>query len=211
MSDPYETAGKIRRNLHTIRNVWGATITLVHRQASDEPVTGSAASPSPVPTHVLDARRDCHRDLKLYTGIILDYVNGGGISTKVDALKVDDLARFLDVWAFLFAEQLHNPIVDRCARDMGRHADRLSGMIRGDQLHRYQVGRCPEMLASDGAAVDHAGLADHVFTRCAGNLWASMRRQDTMLPQSIVCDADPAHTWAPWQWAALGKRLEVPA
>jgi hypothetical protein len=207
MSDPYETAGKIRRNLVTIRNVWDATITLVHRQMSDEPVTGSATSPALVPTHVLDARADCHHDLRFFTGLILDQVNGGTIHTRVDATNVPNLTRFIDTWALLFAEQMPDD-ADQCARDMRGHAERMTGMIRGDQLHRYQVGRCPELVGEEQTQL------------CPGNLWASMsivatRTRCCRSRSSADQDAgllSEGHAWAdPWQWAALGKRLEVPA
>lgn len=193
--EPYETAGRIRRNLLTIRHVWAATITLIHRQTSDEPVTGSAASPALVPTHVLDARAECLRDLRLHVGIIRETI--GGQTSRINTTNVDDLTRFLDTWALQYAEQLPDD-ADQCARDMRGHAERMQGLIRGDQLHRYQIGHCPELVGEEQS-------------RCPGNLWASMRMRDAMLPQSIVCDADPTHAWAPWQWAALGKRLEVPA
>jgi hypothetical protein len=151
----------------------------------------------PVPAHVLDVRRDCHHDLRFYATLILEQVNDGTITGRVDAGSIDELTGFVDRWAQLFVEQMPDD-GDQCAKDMSKHAETLRGMVRGDQMHRYQVGRCPELTVADDAIVG-----------CKGNLWASMRRGDAMLPKSIVCDLDGEHAWEPYQWAALGKRLEA--
>lgn len=51
-----------------------------------------------------------------------------------------------------------------------------------------QVGPCP-----------HAG--------CAGTIRALLRRVDSLLPSSIVCDADDQHAWPASEWLTLGREI----
>ena len=195
MTDKWHLAGDIRRSLRTIRNVWPATLSVLATSANEKVAGGVVGAL--VSAHVLDLRKECHHDLRFFTMLVLEQVNGGTIGTKVNVLDVDQLTRFLDTWALHLCEQMPDD-AEQCAKDMHHHAERLRGMVRGDRMHRYQIGRCPETVM----------VGEDQLGRCKGMLWASMREGDAMLPQSVVCDQESTHTWQPWQWASLGKRIE---
>jgi hypothetical protein len=187
-------AHDIRAALIGIRNVWPAVINASKAGSSDR-VTGSPAIAQAVSAHILDVRIEVQHDLRFYTMLILDQVNKGTISAKVNALDIDDMGKFIDTWALHFCEQMPDDAED-CRRDLQGQAKRLLELVRGDQTHRYQIGRCPEI-----------GL-DEAQTRCPGELWATMRASEELLPKHIQCDRDNDHEWLPYQWHSLGKRLE---
>lgn len=194
MSTPWDTAGRIRRHLRTIRNVWAATLTTIN-QPDNDPVTGSTI-PNLIPTDVLDARYEARKDLRLHAGIIRE--NIGGRTTHLDSRNIDQLCTFIDTWALLYAEQLPEDGIN-AATHFERHADHLVGLVKGDRIRRYHVGRCPELT-----------LTDDQLTPCTGTLIATMKQGDSLLPKVVACDANPEHVWQPWQWASLGKRLDIP-
>lgn len=170
--DPWQTAGDIRVALIGIRNVWPAVIN-ASRSGNSDRVSGSAAIPAAVAAHILDVRIEAQKDLRFYTMLILNEINGGGISTKVDVLDIDSMGIFIDTWALHLCEQMPDDSED-CRRDLQKQATRLLEMVRGDQTHRYQIGRCPELTL------------DEAQTRCTGELLGHHAGQ-----RGTAAEADP--------------------
>lgn len=198
---PWRTSGRIRQSLLSIRNVWPVMVTLARRQTDDEPVTGSSSSPMPLPAHLLDVRARCEADLRTYATFILQHVQRGDVRDRVDGRSVESLAEFIDRWALHLVEQ-HPAAGERCALKVGDHAAKLRELVRGDQIRRYRLGRCPELVMVDEARPE-------ALIPCQGSLWASMRQGDALLPKWIRCDGDHVHEWHPSEWAGLGRRLDA--
>ena len=198
MTEPYVVAGHIRRSLISIRDHYDAALT-PPRVTDDSGARYQADSGEPVDLHAADVRREAARDLAYWCRYILDEVNGGTITTVVRAASITETTRFIDTWALALAEQL--PLdADNCRDEMSKHARALEGLARGWRTKRIEVGRCPETIVTMVGDLEE-------MTPCTGTLWAEIREDDNgMLPTSIRCDAAP-HTWTPWQWRDLGRRL----
>lgn len=84
------------------------------------------------------------------------------------------------------------------ARELGSHAWILKALALGHRTRKFQIGVCPEEnYPEDGG----------VTTPCTGGLWSIIRDHETMLPDRVICDHNPEHVWAPYQWASLGRRM----
>ena len=181
MSDPYATAGDIRRALAAITDHYDVALHPPKRggggggSVSKEP-------PPPVSVDVLDARADTHRDLVYYAQVVLMECTGAEgqtITTRVDAADVRGLARFLDVWAEHLARG--NPTeAEGCARDLTAHASKLRGMALPDRRDWMPLGTCPLEVEVDGA-----------LTVCAGQVRAYPGRE----PQCQKCGTEAVASW----------------
>lgn len=99
-------------------------------------------SPAPVSLAVLDARRDAHADLAHYARVVLNEVNDGTITTRVNGESPFALARFLDVWALALAEQLPEE-ASAAWRDFHAHGAALRRFALPDRRDWVKLGKCP--------------------------------------------------------------------
>ena len=213
--DPYITAGHIRAALHRIRDNYDAAGDPPKHADDSDPRKGDPARP-PTNLHAIDVRRDTHVDLAFWVRFILDTVNAttdpetgllvGTIRTKVDGSDIHALAAFIDTWALALAEQAPEDALN-CRTDMGGHARRLRDVAHGVRVRRATVGPCPEIiltLEADGR---------EILTRCEGTIVSTLRERDPddeedgLLPQAVTCTLDRSHTWTPWQWVDVGRRI----
>ena len=199
--DPYHVAGHIRRDLWRIRDHYEAALTPA-KGVDESGLTSHGQAGEPVPTTALDARHEARRDLAYWARFILDEVNGGTITTTpVEAASIHALVEFIDRWALALAEQMPDD-ADNLRTEASKHARRLEALAQGRRAKRIQVGRCPEQHLVTG----DDGL--ETLTPCTGDLWAVLRHDDDgLLPSDVTCDNDREHTWTPWQWRDLGRRI----
>ena len=199
MTDPYITAGHIRRGIHTIRDHYTAALT--PDTTTDESGIHNRTQPGePVNLTAIDTRNAALNHLREGTQFILEHVNSGTITALVDATHPDPLGRFIDTWALAMAEQ-HPVYAGRYATQSERHGRRLETLAKGWRTKHIRVGDCTEqaIVAVDGV---------ETFARCPGELVAVFREEDKgLLPGEVTCTVDGAHVWSPYQWHDLGKKL----
>ena len=210
MSDPYVIAGYIRRALHDITDHYEAAGNPPRITDDSDPRGGDPARP-PTDLHAIDVRRETRDSLRFWCRFILDTVQDGTITTRVNGHDLPGMCRFIDTWALALAEQHPNDASGHkkaCKEELARHARNLKTVANGTRTRSIQVGPCPEVVI----ALDDTGL--ETFQRCAGTVVAHLTERDPdneddgLLPQVLTCDLDQAHTWQPWQWADIGKRIE---
>jgi hypothetical protein len=81
---------------------------------------------------------------------------------------------------------------DYAAHELGGIAYQLEQTVRQSFPSRVRnIGPCPE-------------------PECSGTLEAIVRKDEDLLPSSVFCVVDRAHSWRPGEWEALGKRLPPP-
>jgi hypothetical protein len=74
---------------------------------------------------------------------------------------------------------------------------RAHSLAHPSGARKFPVGPCTEHATSD----------EGERTPCTGTLTAVVRDTSAMLPSEVTCDLDPAHTFAPHEWMALGRRI----
>ena len=181
MTDPYRTAGDIRRALAAITDHYDVALHPPKRgggtggQVSKEP-------PPPVSVDVLDARTAAHRDLIHYAQVVLlecTDVEGRQITTRVDANDVRGLARFLDTWAEHLARG--NALeAEACARDLTEHGAKLRGMALPERREWMSLGTCPLEVDVEGGKQS-----------CGGQVRAYPSRD----PQCQRCGTEAVASW----------------
>ena len=91
---------------------------------------------------------------------------------------------------------------------LARHADWLAAhpaaSEAADELHDL-VRMAHPIAYPTGARVFPVGPC--VEAECAGTIKAILRRVDSLLPSSLVCDVDEAHAWPASEWLTLGRKL----
>jgi hypothetical protein len=198
MTDPYTTAGHIRAALAAIRDNYDAALYGTAPRDESDAHPRRAQAPPPVSPHILDVRREAHHDLAYFALFILEQVNQGTITTRVDAHDIDALCRFIDTWALALAEQ-HPDDADQCRRDMAHHAGALRRIVAGEYTSRMVIAdHCPNIV-----------WAGELMVRCTGTLIAYVQHGDAPLPPGVRCTTHPEHEWAPHEWPALGRRISA--
>jgi hypothetical protein len=83
----------------------------------------------------------------------------------------------------------------------GEAAGELRELVRNGRSLRQpsgtrvvQIGPCPQS-GEDGD--------------CPGTLRAMLRREASLLPSAVTCDANEEHSWDSTQWTKLGRRMRV--
>jgi len=180
--------------LNTIREHWDALVEpLLDASASvgTEPVTGGKASLTATEARI-SLRYETILCLNSWARIVVeDRHLTHALPLGHDALG---LAILLERHAGWLSGHEAGP---EASRELSSMAARVKDSAEGNRSAKIQVGRCPETVWVDG---DTMG-------RCAGNLWATIRFEEAMLPKAVVCDGPDAHSWAPHEWAALGRRV----
>ena len=199
MTEPYQVAGHIRAALHGITDRYDDALGGTPPKDESDARPKRAEAPVPVSPHILDVRAETHHDLRYFALFILEQVNHGTITTRVDAGDVHALARFIDTWALALAEQ-HPDDADDARRDLAKDARNLAAIANGDVTHRFKLPghRCPELV----------WVGDQLVP-CTGVLQALFKQSDDRLPPSVYCVAHPEHQWAPSEWLGLGRRLSA--
>ena len=207
-TEPYVVAGAIRRAVRTILDHYDQAGR--PPKITDDSDSGRGGDPARPPTdvHAIDCRNDAHHGLAYWCQFILDEVNNGDITTKVRGSDMHDMARFVDTWALALAEQHPDSASghrEACKEELTRHGRRLQAVAHGTRTRSIEVGPCPEVILDDVA---------ETFRRCDGTVVASLTERDPdneddgLLPQRLTCSTDQTHTWQPYQWADIGKRIE---
>lgn len=201
MNDAFVLAGRIRKNLVAINDYYAGAL----RGAKNGTTNGggsSQASGEPVNLHAVDVRLNALNDLRYWTRFVLDEVNGGTITNRLDNDNASELVAFLNTWALALAEQMPDDAAN-LDQESHRHGLALRNLALGWATRRTRVSkRCPEM----NLLVSTQGLEELV--PCEGELWSTIREVDNgLLPRNVLCDRDPAHVWEAHDWLGLGKRL----
>lgn len=217
MNDPYVTAGKIRRALRDITEHYDAAGNPPKITDDSEKRGGDQARP-PTDVHAIDCRADTIRHVSFWAQFILDEINQewdsrteawvGTITTKVRGSNLQEMVTFVDRWALALAEQRPDDASghrEACREELTRDARRLKAVAHGTRTRSIEVGPCPEVVIDDDT---------ETFKRCEGTVIANLTERDPdsdddgLLPQHLTCSLDGTHTWQPWQWADIGKRIE---
>ena len=199
--DPYRVAGDIRRHLRAITDFYDAALTPARQADESGALHHGASAGEPVPAHALDVRREAHSDLTYWVRFVLDEVNDGTITTRVNAADITALATFLDRWALALAEQLPDD-ADNLRNEAQHHATALRTLVVGGAARRIKVTTCPEQILTR----DTNGM--EVLTPCGGTLFAVLLERDNgMLPAQVTCDREETHTWEPSRWRDLGRKV----
>lgn len=196
--DQLDRGNRVRGDLARIRKYHEAALD-GPRGTDESGIRGSSAG-EPVHLDAVQERADTINDLHFWCRFILDEVNGGTITTRVSP-TLEDMSAFVARWYDLLREQ-HPGDADNLDAEMHGHAWRLECLARGWRTQRIQVGKCPEQTVTGQPGQE-------TLTACTGNLWSIVRVQDVLLPEVIRCDSVEEHQWRPWQWAALGRRLQI--
>ena len=203
--EPYVIAGKIRAAVRTILDHYDDAGDPPKITDDSDPRGGDQARP-PTDVHAIDCRADTIRHISFWVQFILDEINDGKIETKVRGSDLVDMTRFVDRWALALAEQRPDDASghkEACREELERDARRLRAVAHGTRTRSIEVGPCPEVILDEQA---------ETFRRCEGTIVASLTDRDPdsdgLLPKHLTCDADSTHTWSPWQWHDVGKRIE---
>lgn len=205
MTDPYVTAGHIRRALYDINDHYDDALDPPAHRDDSEARGGDLARP-PTNLHALDVRQAADRDLTRWVRFILDHVNDGSIEHAPDA-GIDSKTRFVNTWALALTEQHPNDASghkDACKEQLTRHARALKVVALGIRTKRVEVGPCPEMHIDDNESIQS----------CTGTVIASLTEGDpstdeggALLPEVAACTAVQEHRWHPFEWRDLGVRI----
>lgn len=212
-----------------------STCVLTHRHRADPCDCGSDDRACATPRRALDGLYVCGgcfdrleqtlAELPArYDDLAERLASGGGAGPKVTgsperALPIvpavadhrEQIARVLASWASLVAEERGlrgpaSPTPHTLAAWLGEHLtwccaqpwiDDFTGEVRD------LSGRAYALLYPSGRRRVKVGPC----VECSGTLTATIAPVDDLLPSSIDCDADEAHSWSADRWLALGRRL----
>lgn len=185
MTDP---ADDLVAALRTIRTCWPNMLALTAAPATGG---GDPAKP-PVSAHVLSVRRETAECLASWARLVTEERD---LHTGMDGGDAHAVAGLL----ITHAEWLADHDAGSAAVDEIRSwAQRCLDIVERNRVRRYRIGPCPEQTEDE----DGTDMGP-----CCGTLYALLREDDRVLPRAVVCDGPQLHTWDPWQWRALGKRL----
>jgi hypothetical protein len=180
--------------LGTIRQNWAALLEpLLNASASvgTEPVTGGGSELTALEARV-SLRYETILCLNSWSKLVADErALTHALPLQHDAIGLADLLTLHAVW------MSGHETGPQCADEIQHIASRVKDSAEGNRVAKIQVGRCPETIWE----------TDDQLSRCPGNLWASVRHEDSMLPKDVRCDGPTQHTWAPHEWASLGRRV----
>ena len=205
--EPYVIAGKIRAAVRTILDHYDDAGDPPKITDDSDPRGGDQARP-PTDVHAIDCRAEAHNGMAYWCQFILDEVNDGTIETKVRGSDLHDIARFIDTWALALAEQHPDSASghhEACKEQLTKWGRQLRAVAHGTRTRSIEVGPCPEVILDEQA---------ETFRRCEGTVVASLTERDPdneddgLLPRRLTCTVDRYHSWQPWQWADIGKRIE---
>ena len=116
-------------------------------------------------------------------------------------------------WCLLIGEERGHALPEDTLPAMGayvaKNADWLAANEEyaghaADELHDL-VRMAHPIAYPTGARVFPVGPC--VEPDCEGTIRAILRRVDSLLPSSLVCDVDEAHAWPASEWLTLGRKL----
>jgi len=197
VSDTLELENQIRRDLWSIRETYDETIEPA-RRATGSQVKASKEPPLPISAHILDVRVETFRDLHYWCSFILDNMRGAddkALTTRVD-LTVDGMTAFIETWTVRIVGDFPAD-AENLAKEMGRAARGLRGVVQETGARRFPIGGCPEYGTSD--------MGERI--PCPGELRALLRKEDDLLPSEVACSLDAQHRWAAGEWMQLGRRI----
>lgn len=193
-----DLAGQIRRDLKTIRENYDETLEPAKRTAGSQAIAATKEPPLPIGAHVLDVRIETFRNLHYWCSFILDNMRGNDgteLTTKVE-LTVYGMTVFVGTWAEQIMDNFPDDAVN-LAREAGKAARGLSGIVQETGVRRFTIGGCPEHGTSD--------MGERI--PCPGELRAMLRKDDDLLPSELACSVDAEHRWTASEWMQLGRRM----
>jgi hypothetical protein len=184
VTQTYRLAGRLRKALDDIRRDYDATLAPARRDIGSHALGSLVNPPIPISAAVLDTRATAHERLGYWALVVM---RGRRLHRAGDA-GVPALAAFLTVhadWLAAYPKALAE--LESSAADLGE--------IAADNApHRFKVGNCP------GTTND---------LPCSGNVRATVRADDDLLPSTLRCSGMPAHEWPAAEWRLLERRLHM--
>jgi hypothetical protein len=141
--------------------------------------------------------------------------HGFGLNERAVEVR-DDIRTKLVSWSKMVAEErgiaLPADTLPALGAYVARHAEWLAAHplagFASEELHDLVSAAWPVAYPS-GARVFPIGPCPH--DGCTGTVKAILRRVDSLLPSSLVCDLDAEHSYPASEWLRLGRRLKAAA
>jgi len=155
--------GRIRRDLYAIIDHYDETLEPQQRGSIKLPTQAPKGTPiryapkalkeapAPVSLHVLDARREAHRDLHFWARFVMGEVrdiNGNNIRAHIDGTNTAALATFVAHWADRITDD-HPEDAENLANEAEKHARTLRALAQPARRDWIPIGQCPTP-AEDG-------------------------------------------------------------
>lgn len=132
-----------------------------------------------------------HGELVALPSTLEGPLNLAGVSARYVADESQHaLAAFIARHAEWLAAQA---FADDAAAELRDLRSRAWGSAYPEGASVVEIGTCPE--TTEGGEP------------CTGSVRALLRREDSLLPSKVVCDADSTHVWPTDRWRALGRTL----
>lgn len=155
MTDSPTLAGRIRRDLYAIADLYDEALEPVRRAAGSH-VTASKEPPLPIGAHILDVRREAANDLAYWARFLLDEVrdvDGETLQHGPTSTDVVDLVPFVARWADWLEAHMADD-AENLAGDAEKHAKALRGITDPNRRDWLPIGECPVTVAdAQGNAV----------------------------------------------------------
>jgi hypothetical protein len=172
---PAQIAGRLTAALATINNLWADTLEPT-RGAPGLGSAGSKEAPTPIPTHILDLRRDTELTL---TGWALVTIEDRQLHYGPRSNDAPGLCEFLNRHTEWLS--LHDAAADILA-EIQKAADRITAATRPQRRDWVNLGACPlEVDSDEGPAT------------CGGQVRAKTEPGGTVTCQR--CGTEGALTW----------------
>ena len=145
----------------------------------------------PIGAPVLDVRAQACARLAGWALLIIEERD---LHTHLEGSDVVALCRFVETHAGWLAHHMAGP---DASAELADSARKIATLVTGARIRRFWVGQCP--------AHDTSDLGERV--ECAGDLYAMLRSDDSLLPSAVRCSLDPLHEWSAHQWQGLGRLI----
>jgi hypothetical protein len=183
-------AGKVEQAVAEAPSLWNAlAIYLIRSGTSLTGMPSGSTEPGLNLDHrVVQARHDMRTNLTTWARVAYEERNLALLPPD----RMESIAVYLVRQVDWFLAQ---PFAAQFAADMLEDHRVARSLIYPNPARRIDVGPCPE----DG---------------CTGNLSATMRPADSLLPSAVACDCSPVdddgrqlHHWTADQWMSLGRKI----
>lgn len=183
-------AGKVEQAVAEAPSLWNAlAIYLIRSGTSLTGMPSGTAQPGLNLDHrVVQARHDMRTNLTTWARVAYEERSLALLPPD----RMESIAVYLVRQVDWFLAQ---PFAAQFASDMLEDHRVARSLIYPNPARRIDVGPCPE----DG---------------CTGNLSATMRPADSLLPSAVACDCSPVdddgrqlHHWTADQWMSLGRKI----
>lgn len=154
---------------------------------------GGSEPPLPINVSITDLRIDIAGKLMSWACLIAEERDVTPPPNRHDiAIVVHFLEKHLD-WA------IEQPWIDEFDQELRKARGQAFSTAFGESSRSFKVADCPQVVACDTTT-----KAEII---CGGNLMATLRDRDKLLPSVIWCKTDLDHEWTADTWRELSRRI----